>query len=66
MAKSFFQRIETPEGEVTIHVNRRGCKGPWTDEMDFHMRALVEAVQKMHREGTLKTLPSPSENRNNG
>ena len=57
MAKSFFQRIETAEGEVTIHVNRRSCKGPWTEEMDFHMRALVEALQKMDREGM---LPRPA------
>ena len=59
--KSFFQRVETPEGEAFVHVNRRGCKGRWTKKDDAALHALVEAVQKMHREGKIPPVASAAQ-----
>jgi hypothetical protein len=44
-AKNFYQRVQVDEQtEVVIHVNRRGCKGPWTKADDEAMQALVRAA----------------------
>lgn len=47
MAKNFYQRIATPHGETVVHVNRRGCKGPWTEADAKALEGLVAAVRQM-------------------
>jgi hypothetical protein len=51
--RSFYQTIETSEGPTLVHVNRRGCKGPWTEDAASALQALVEAVRAQYKAGKL-------------
>lgn len=61
--KNFFTRVETDDGPVIAHVNRRGCKGHWTKTDQAALDELVRAVHKMHRDGTLPVAPRETEDR---
>lgn len=44
MGKNFFTTVETSEGPRTVHVNRRGCKGHWTEEDQRALAAITDAA----------------------
>ena len=63
MAKNFVTTVETAKGPRVVHVNRRGCKGRWTDEDQKHLTALVDAAIKMR---DTAAAPRPTTEDDNG
>lgn len=50
MAETVIQSVTLDDGTVVeARINRRGCKGPWTEESARHMAALIKAVHEQHR-----------------
>jgi hypothetical protein len=58
---SFWTRITVEGGEtIPVHVNRRGCKGPWTKADDDAMQALVRAAHEQFKKADAARTPLPS------
>ncbi len=56
--QNFFRTIETSGGPRVVHVNRRGCRGPWTEASDRALEELVRAV--VEYESETRNPPTPS------
>lgn len=57
--------IDTERGPIQVAINRRGCKGEWTQASDDALAALVRAIASDPRfrspaEASVES-PSPSE-----
>ncbi len=46
VVKNFTTLIQTSDGPVSVHVNRRGCKGRWSAKDDAALAGLIKAVQR--------------------